>query len=86
MTQVIGWISVTFLVTTIGSQVFKQWKDGTSEGVSYWLFAGEMISNALLLTYSSLVKNYVFMTANAALLLTSMFGLYLKWQHSKDKK
>lgn len=34
MTEVIGWASSLILILTIGKQVYKQWQDGSSEGVS----------------------------------------------------
>lgn len=84
MTEALGWAAAAILVITIGSQVFKQWHDGTSRGVSYWLFLGEFVANSLFLTYALLIGNYVFLTANAALLLTSLLGLWLKWTHSRN--
>ena len=34
MTEVIGWISSTILFLTVSQQIYKQWHEGTSEGVS----------------------------------------------------
>jgi uncharacterized protein with PQ loop repeat len=39
MTEVIGWVSSLILVFTIGKQVYKQWSEGKSEGVSKWLYS-----------------------------------------------
>ena len=47
--EIIGWFSSLILVVTIAKQVYKQWREGTSEGVSKWLFVGQ-ISASLGLT------------------------------------
>ena len=36
MVEAIGWASSIILILTIAKQVAKQWKAGTSEGVSIW--------------------------------------------------
>lgn len=81
MTQLIGWAAAAILVVTIGSQVYKQWHDHTSRGVSLWLFVGQIAANALFLTYAALTGDPVFMTANGLLLITSLIGLYIKYRH-----
>lgn len=83
MTQLIGWAAAVVLVATIGSQVYKQWHDHTSRGVSLWLFAGQIVANGLFLTYAALVGDLVFMAANGLLLITSLFGLYIKFRHHR---
>ena len=45
MTEVIGWASSLILVLTIAKQVYKQWQDETSEGVSKWLFIGQLAAS-----------------------------------------
>ena len=52
MVEVIGWFSSVVLVLTIGKQVYKQWKSGSSEGVSKWLFLGQMTASAGFTIYS----------------------------------
>jgi hypothetical protein len=44
-TSAIGVASSFILVLTIGKQVFKQYKEGKSEGVSKWLFLGQMTAS-----------------------------------------
>jgi MtN3 and saliva related transmembrane protein len=41
-TEIIGWAAAIVLLLTIGKQVHKQWRDKTSEGISKWLFAGQV--------------------------------------------
>ncbi len=38
MTEPIGWFGATVLLATIGRQVYTQWRDGTTSGLSRWLF------------------------------------------------
>ncbi len=83
MTQLIGWAASAVLVCTIGSQVFKQWHDDTSKGVSLYLFLGQILANGLFLTYASLTGDVVFIVANALLLVTSLVGLAIKYRHQQ---
>ena len=86
MTQAIGWAAATILVLTIGSQVYKQWHDDTSAGVSLWLFVGQMSANALFLTYAAITGDLVFLVANALLLVTSVLGLLIKLRHRRKQR
>ena len=83
MTQAIGWAAAAVLVLTIGSQVYKQWHDETSKGVSLYLFLGQMTANALFLTYAAITGDLVFMVANGLLLVTSIVGLSIKLKHGR---
>ena len=38
MIEILGWASSLVLLLTLVKQVYKQWKDATSEGISKWLF------------------------------------------------
>ncbi|MDQ3373973.1 MAG: hypothetical protein M3521_08820, partial [Acidobacteriota bacterium] len=65
MTEVIGWVSSLILVITIGKQVYKQWSEGKSEGVSIWLFVGQIAASVGFAFYSYLVWNPVFIFTNS---------------------
>jgi uncharacterized protein with PQ loop repeat len=82
MTSFIGWAAAAILIATISSQVYKQWNDETSRGVSIWLFLGQIAANGLFLTYAILVDDPVFIAANGVLLLVSFVGLYIKRRHT----
>lgn len=75
MTEAIGWISSAILVLTISKQVWKQWREGMSEGVSKWLFIGQIAASTGFTIYSWLLKNWVFVTTNLLLLLSAITGL-----------
>lgn len=75
MTEIIGWVSSVILVLTIGKQIYKQWKEESSEGVSKWLFIGQVAASAGFIAYSWLVKNWVFVVTNSMMLLSAFAGL-----------
>lgn len=77
MIEVIGWVSSFILVLTIGKQVYKQWQEETSEGVSKWLFIGQMSASLGFTVYSYLVRNWVFVVTNAVMLLNGLAGLLI---------
>jgi len=72
--EAIGWASSIILIATISKQVFKQWHDGTSEGVSKWLFIGQLVASAGFTVYSWLVRNWVFVVTNALMMLNALAG------------
>ncbi len=82
MTEVIGWVSSLVLIFTIGKQVYKQWSEGKSEGVSIWLFVGQIAASVGFAIYSFLVWNPVFIFTNSLMVLNGVAGLtvnfYLK--------
>lgn len=72
--QAIGWASSLLLVLTIGKQVYKQWQEGKSEGVSSWLFVGQIAASIGFTTYSVLVGDWVFVVTNAVMLVNGVLG------------
>jgi uncharacterized protein with PQ loop repeat len=77
----IGWASSLTLVLTIGAQVYKQWHDDTSAGVSPWLFVGEAIASTGFLAYAVLIENWVFVATNAMLAVYAFVGLAIYARH-----
>jgi MtN3 and saliva related transmembrane protein len=75
MTEFIGWVSSIILVVTIAKQVYKQWKEGKSEGVSIWLFVGQIAASIGFAVYSYLVWNPVFIFTNSLMVLNGIAGL-----------
>jgi uncharacterized protein with PQ loop repeat len=72
--EAIGWASSFILVITIAKQIFKQWQSGTSEGVSKWLFIGQLAASSGFTIYSWLVKNWVFVVTNGLMLVNGLLG------------
>ena len=83
MTELLGWLSSFVLVLTIGRQVFRQWRSGHSEGVSIWLFVGQMVASAGFTAYSALVDNWVFVVTNAMMLLFAIAGYAIVKSHRR---
>ncbi|MDQ3685612.1 MAG: hypothetical protein M3430_08415 [Acidobacteriota bacterium] len=82
-TEIIGWVSSLILVLTIGKQVYKQWQENSSEGVSKWLFIGQMAASIGFLVYSLLVWNPVFIATNGVMVLNGLVGLLIVLRHRR---
>jgi uncharacterized protein with PQ loop repeat len=81
--EAIGWAASGILVVTIGRQLYRQWKAGTSKGVSKWLFIGQFSANACFAVYSVMVKNYVFIFTNCVMALAAATGLSIVLWHRR---
>ena len=86
MTEVVGWVSSFILVLTIARQVYKQWHEGSSEGVSKWLFIGQMAASLGFTIYSWLVNNWVFVVTNSLMLLNGLAGLGIVLHHRRREE
>jgi MtN3 and saliva related transmembrane protein len=86
MIEAVGWVSSLILVLTIGKQVYKQWHEGSSEGVSKWLFIGQMAASLGFTIYSWLVRNWVFVVTNSLMLLNAVLGLSIVMYHRRREK
>ncbi|MEO6334388.1 MAG: SemiSWEET family transporter [Pyrinomonadaceae bacterium] len=84
MIEVIGWASSLILLATLVKQVYKQWKDATSEGISKWLFIGQLGASIGFTIYSYLVGNWVFAVTNGLLTLNNIVGICLYFHFRKD--
>jgi uncharacterized protein with PQ loop repeat len=83
ITEVIGWASSIILLMTLVKQVYKQWKEGTSDGVSKWLFVGQLFASVGFTVYSYLVGNWVFTVTNGLLTINNIIGIYLYFRFRK---
>ena len=77
-TDALGWFASAILIATVSRQVWKQWRERSIEGVSRWLFVGQMATSALFIAYSWLLQNWVFVTTNGFLLLAAITGEVLR--------
>ena len=75
--DILGWASSGVLLLTLGKQIYKQWTDPNVEGVSKWLFLGQMVSGIGFVIYSVMVDNLVFVVTNSLLLIENILGLIL---------
>ena len=81
--EALGWFSSFVLLLTITVQVHKQWKSGSSEGVSKWLFVGQMTASVGFTLYSWKVGNWVFVVTNALMLLSAVLGAVIVLKHRR---
>jgi MtN3 and saliva related transmembrane protein len=78
--DMIGWVSAAILVMTISRQVYTQWRTRSVDGVSKWLFIGQLTASTGFIAYSAMVDNWVFVFANFFIFLTAVAGqcVYLR--------
>jgi hypothetical protein len=72
--SLIGWGAAAILLLTLGRQVWKEWQEGTSRGLSKWLFLGQMAASLGFVVYSWLKQDWVFVTTNLLILATAIAG------------
>lgn len=82
-TDIIGWSSTTILVFTVGRQAYTQWKEGSTGGLSRWLFIGQFAASSGFVVYSYLLDNMVFVVSNVFLLVIAVIG---QWLYLRNKK
>jgi uncharacterized protein with PQ loop repeat len=85
MIEIVGWASSLILLATLVQQVHKQWRDGTSEGVSKWLFTGQVAASIGFTVYSYLVGNWVFVVTNGLLTINNVIGIAL-YYHFRNRR
>jgi uncharacterized protein with PQ loop repeat len=83
MIEIIGWASSLILLATLVKQVYKQWSQGTGEGISQWLFLGQLAASIGFTIYSYLVGSWVFMVTNFLLTLNNIIGIFLSFYFKK---
>ena len=81
--ELIGWGGASVLLLTLGRQVYTQWRDHSAQGVSRWLFVGQLTASTAFLVYSWLLENWVFVVTNALLLVTAAVG---EWIYLRNRK
>jgi hypothetical protein len=74
------------LLVTLGQQVRKQWLSGDSEGVSKWLFAGQLLASLGFSIYSYLLENWVFLVTNLLLVLNALLGQWVTLRNRRRAK
>ena len=83
MTELIGWFAVSVLLATIGRQVYTQWRDGSTSGLSRWLFVGQLTASLAFVIYSWILGNWVFVVTNLLMLVTAALG---QWIYLANKR
>lgn len=85
MTEIIGWGSSLVLLATLVKQVYKQWSEGTREGISKWLFVGQLAASTGFMVYSYLVESWVFLVTNGLLTVNNIIGIWLYYYFRKTR-
>jgi len=83
MQNLIGWSSSIVLLGTIVIQIHRQWQEGSSKGVSKWLFIGQILASTGFVIYSWMVRDMVFIFTNTLLLLSAAVGLSIVLWHRR---
>ncbi|UXY14444.1 hypothetical protein N8I74_14115 [Chitiniphilus purpureus] len=81
--QIIGLVSALILIATLIRQIYIQWHSTDLNGVSGWLFAGQMCASAGFMLYSYLIGDALFVLVNVLGLTTALVGqgIYLYKLH-----
>lgn len=82
----IGWTASAFLFVTLSTQVVQQWRSHSVQGVSAWLFIGQVLSSVLFIIYSVLGGNWVFVTSNVFILILALVGQGVYWRSRAKQK
>ena len=83
MVDALGWVSSAILLATLLSQIYKQWKQGTSKGVSKWLFIGQLATSVGFTIYSVAKGDTVFIVTNSLLTVSAIVGIYIYFHFRK---
>jgi len=75
--DLLGWAATVVLIATLVRQIVKQHQAGSVEGVSTWLFVGQITASVLFIAYSALLGSVVFVVTNSLILLTAVVGQVL---------
>lgn len=75
--EIIGWAAAVVLLLTISRQVYVEWRNRSTRGLSRWLFVGQLAASAGFITYSWIVDNWVFVVTNFAMLVTAGVGQWI---------
>jgi MtN3 and saliva related transmembrane protein len=82
--DLIGWAASLVLIATLVRQTIAQWRADEPQGVSGWLFVGQIAASVLFIVYSVLLKNMVFIVTNALILLTAIVGQWVYWRAKRN--
>jgi len=79
----IGWAAALVLLLTISRQVYTQWRDRSTQGLSRWLFIGQLAASTGFVVYSWALGNWVFVMSNVLMLGTAGVG---QWIYVRNKR
>ncbi len=47
--DLVGWLASAVLIATLIRQIYKQWRSDQNQGVSRWLFIGQITASLLFI-------------------------------------
>lgn len=83
MIEILGWSSSVILLVTLVIQIRKQWKGASSEGISQWLFVGQLAASIGFTVFSIATGSWVFAFTNSALSIANLIALCLYFYFRK---
>jgi MtN3 and saliva related transmembrane protein len=90
LTAIIGWTSSVVLLLTVAQQVWKQWQEGATEGISRWLFVGQLAASAGFTAYSLMKRDWVFVSTNGLMVVNALLGCWIlrrnKRRHARTRQ
>jgi MtN3 and saliva related transmembrane protein len=84
-TSLIGCAASAVLIWTLGKQVLKLWREGSVEGVSKWLFIGQITASVLFIAYSLLLHSWIFVVTNVLILVDAILGALIVRRNRRRK-
>jgi MtN3 and saliva related transmembrane protein len=84
-TELIGWSAAVILLLTISRQVYTQWRERSTQGMSRWLFIGQLAASSGFVVYSWQLGNWVFVATNLLMLATAGVGQSI-YVHNKRRE
>lgn len=73
----VGWLASLVLLLTTLKQVHQQWRAPSVEGVSHWLFIGQILASTCFVVYSWMLRNWVFVFTNGFMLVIALVGAWI---------
>ena len=73
--EIVGWTGTALVIIAYGPQIHHLWTERCAWGISIWMWLIWLVASALLLTYSILRGETLFVvvqTANIAAILTTL--------------
>lgn len=68
------------LILTLARQIHAQSQQEHLQGVSHWLFLGQIAASIGFIIYSWMLRNWVFITTSSLILLTAIIGQIVLWR------
>ena len=77
MPEIIGWGSALILLPAFGLQTYRQWKNRhePANSSAVWFFVLVLVGTGGQVVYSWLVRNWVYLSLNSALVANNGIGL-----------